>query len=63
MNHLDLLSVHGAELALGADGEGVRVGSQRSFHTDAEFVSVLSDGGQRFDFIHHFNVNLWSRCS
>lgn len=63
MNHLDLLAVHGAELALSADAEAVRDASQRSFHTDAEIISVLLNGGQRFDFIHHFNVNLWSGCS
>ncbi len=63
MNHLDPLAVHGVELALSADAEAVCVASQRSFHTDNELISVLLNGGQRFDFIHHLNVNRWSGCS
>ncbi len=63
MNHLDPLAVHGVELALSADAEAVCVAPQRSFHTDNELISVLLNGGQRFDFIHHLNVNRWSGCS
>lgn len=58
-SNLELLAVHGGDISLLADGEGVGHGLSGSFGGDDKVVAILLDLGNGLDVFGHLDDIFW----